>query len=380
MSFMVGLAFAVAASANFPALLLALTWRRFNTTGAVTGVLFGVISSVGAGDHQPDRVAGAGLRGRPVLVVRPRQPGDHQHPARVHRLLARHHAGPRAREEHSFDELWVRSETGLGAEVGTGLTLTGQRSAGRHARAEERREAVGAGDDRSGARAPGRRAVRGTVCRWPRPCSPSSTSPASRRRRSRTSCARAGSTSCASSSTRARRCRTGASSPARSSWAGRWAPTRRTPHPWLVGEKRVIRRAGAAGHPVWGVCLGAQLLAAALGAAVYPGAEAEVGPAAGRAHRRGGRTTPSSRDAPASFPTLQWHGDTFDLPDRGDAAGQLTGLPQPGVRVRARLRRSSSTSRCRRELAARVGGGARRTPRASRRSGGPARSTAWSTR
>ena len=37
-SFMVGLAFAVAASANFPALLLALTWRRFNTTGAITGV------------------------------------------------------------------------------------------------------------------------------------------------------------------------------------------------------------------------------------------------------------------------------------------------------------------------------------------------------
>src|SRR4029453_15435191 len=45
-SFMVGLAFAVAASANFPALLLALTWRRFNTTGAITGVLFGVISAI----------------------------------------------------------------------------------------------------------------------------------------------------------------------------------------------------------------------------------------------------------------------------------------------------------------------------------------------
>ena len=43
---MVGLAFAVAASANFPALLLALTWRRFNTAGAVTGVLFGVISAI----------------------------------------------------------------------------------------------------------------------------------------------------------------------------------------------------------------------------------------------------------------------------------------------------------------------------------------------
>src|SRR6185369_11961297 len=45
-SFMVGLAFAVAASANFPALLLALTWRRFNTTGAITGVLLGVTSAI----------------------------------------------------------------------------------------------------------------------------------------------------------------------------------------------------------------------------------------------------------------------------------------------------------------------------------------------
>ena len=63
-SYMVGLAFAVAASANFPALLLALTWKRFNTTGAVCGVLLGVVSSIGIvlvgpdvrrrPDHQPD--------------------------------------------------------------------------------------------------------------------------------------------------------------------------------------------------------------------------------------------------------------------------------------------------------------------------------------
>src|ERR671926_248222 len=42
----IAIAIAVAASANFPALLLALTWRRFNTAGAITGVLFGVISSI----------------------------------------------------------------------------------------------------------------------------------------------------------------------------------------------------------------------------------------------------------------------------------------------------------------------------------------------
>ena len=56
-SFLVGLAFAVAASANFPALLLALTWRRFNTTGAVVGVLVGVVSSIGLVVISPRRVA-----------------------------------------------------------------------------------------------------------------------------------------------------------------------------------------------------------------------------------------------------------------------------------------------------------------------------------
>jgi GMP synthase (glutamine-hydrolysing) len=84
-------------------------------------------------------------------------------------------------------------------------------------------------------------------------------------------------------------------------------------HSWLAEEKRSIAEAARAGQPVWGVCLGAQLLAAALGAAVYAGPQAEVGllpveltPAAA--------DDPVFRDAPASFPTLQWHGDTFDLP------------------------------------------------------------------
>ncbi len=49
-----------------------------------------------ARDHQPDRVARPGLRGRRAVLVRPGEPGDHQHPARVHRLLARHDAVARA--------------------------------------------------------------------------------------------------------------------------------------------------------------------------------------------------------------------------------------------------------------------------------------------
>ena len=62
-SYMVGLAFAVAASANFPALLLALTWKRFNTTGAVSGVLVGVVSSVGLVLIGPD------VRADPIEII-----------------------------------------------------------------------------------------------------------------------------------------------------------------------------------------------------------------------------------------------------------------------------------------------------------------------
>jgi cation/acetate symporter len=45
-AFMVGLAFAVAASANFPALLLSIVWRRFNTAGAVWSIATGATLSV----------------------------------------------------------------------------------------------------------------------------------------------------------------------------------------------------------------------------------------------------------------------------------------------------------------------------------------------
>src|SRR5688500_19053376 len=46
-AFMVGLAFAIAASANFPALVLSLLWRRFTTRGAVASMAAGNLSSIG---------------------------------------------------------------------------------------------------------------------------------------------------------------------------------------------------------------------------------------------------------------------------------------------------------------------------------------------
>src|SRR5215204_2474273 len=117
-SYMVGLAFAVAASANFPALLLALTWKRFNTTGAVTGVLCGVISSVGLVLLGPD------VRSDPLINLS--QPGIISIPLGfLGCILGTLLSKPESKADRLFEELHVRSETGIGAEApleGAGLT------------------------------------------------------------------------------------------------------------------------------------------------------------------------------------------------------------------------------------------------------------------
>src|SRR5271167_929712 len=46
-AFLVALAFAVAASANLPVIVFSIYWRRFNTTGAVAGLAFGLLASIG---------------------------------------------------------------------------------------------------------------------------------------------------------------------------------------------------------------------------------------------------------------------------------------------------------------------------------------------
>ena len=54
--------------------------------------------------------------------------------------------------------------------------------------------------------------------------------------------------------------------------------------PWLGDEKTLIGEAVRAGVPFWGVCLGVQLLAASLGARVYPGPRAGGRSSPGHAH------------------------------------------------------------------------------------------------
>jgi GMP synthase (glutamine-hydrolysing) len=83
--------------------------------------------------------------------------------------------------------------------------------------------------------------------------------------------------------------------------------------PWLTDEKRLIAEAIRAGTPYWGVCLGVQLLAAALGAPVYAGTDPEVGLLPVQLTDEG-HDDPVFGGLPAELVTLQWHGDTFDLP------------------------------------------------------------------
>jgi GMP synthase (glutamine-hydrolysing) len=84
--------------------------------------------------------------------------------------------------------------------------------------------------------------------------------------------------------------------------------------PWLREEKRAIGEAVRSGLPYFGACLGVQLLASSLGARVYPGPEPEVGllPVA---LTEEARRDPVFEGVPPRLLTLQWHGDTFDLPD-----------------------------------------------------------------
>ena len=86
-----------------------------------------------------------------------------------------------------------------------------------------------------------------------------------------------------------------------------------TAYPWLVGAKRLIETAIAGGKIVLGICLGAQLIAAVLGAPVRRNSHLEIGwypvtltPEAA--------ASPAFSVLPPTFTAFHWHGDTFDIP------------------------------------------------------------------
>jgi len=83
--------------------------------------------------------------------------------------------------------------------------------------------------------------------------------------------------------------------------------------PWLRQELRLIEAACQAGKPVLGVCLGAQLIAKAAGARVYPNAVKEIGWAPVY-WTEAASTDALFRGLRQPETVFHWHGETFDLP------------------------------------------------------------------
>ena len=126
-AFLVGLAFAVAASANLPVIVFSIFWKRFNTTGAVSGLIAGLFSSIGIILISPTimkidapTVAASARHLIQANAIFPLEnPGIVSIPlgflaAWIGTMLTRE-----ASAEAKFAELTVRANTGLGAEKAT---------------------------------------------------------------------------------------------------------------------------------------------------------------------------------------------------------------------------------------------------------------------
>jgi cation/acetate symporter len=126
-AFLVGLAFAVAASANLPVIVLSIFWKRFTTTGAVMGLLGGLVSSIVLILLSPSIMgidpAGTPLNKMHLIQANPifplTNPGIVSIPigflAAIIGSLLKREPGAEAK----FAELRVRAHTGLGSEKAT---------------------------------------------------------------------------------------------------------------------------------------------------------------------------------------------------------------------------------------------------------------------
>jgi cation/acetate symporter len=123
-AFLVALAFAVAASANLPVIVLSIFWKRFNTMGAVTGLAVGLLASIvlilispSIMAVDPPTVTGAARHLIQSKAIFPLEnPGILSIPLGFIGAIVGTFLSHEPSSEHKFNELLVRSNTGLGAE------------------------------------------------------------------------------------------------------------------------------------------------------------------------------------------------------------------------------------------------------------------------
>lgn len=100
-------------------------------------------------------------------------------------------------------------------------------------------------------------------------------------------------------------------------------------HPWMGEEIDWVKAFIQSGKPVLGICLGAQIIAAALDEEVYPGPHKEIGwhnlqffPALG--------DFKIFHDLPDTRKVFHWHGDTFDIPEGATRIAASRAFPNQG--------------------------------------------------
>ncbi|QBJ97128.1 cation acetate symporter [Rhodococcus sp. ABRD24] len=116
-TYFMGMAFMVAASAHLPSLLLSLNWRRFNSTGAVWGIVVGLVSTIVSLMLTEALWMGSGPAPLhiqlPVVITLPLG----LLACVVGSLAGERGVGSRAASDEKFAEMLVRAETGIGAEA-----------------------------------------------------------------------------------------------------------------------------------------------------------------------------------------------------------------------------------------------------------------------
>jgi GMP synthase (glutamine-hydrolysing) len=102
-------------------------------------------------------------------------------------------------------------------------------------------------------------------------------------------------------------------------------------YPFLKVEDLFIKEAIERGKAILGICLGAQLIAKALGAKVFKASVKEIGWYDVSLTRIGFRD-PLFSSLPKTFPVFQWHGDTFEIPKAGKLIATSTDVPHQAFR------------------------------------------------
>jgi GMP synthase (glutamine-hydrolysing) len=100
-------------------------------------------------------------------------------------------------------------------------------------------------------------------------------------------------------------------------------------YPFLTEEIELLKHRLARNLPTLGICLGAQLIAHALGAKVYAGSQKEIGWSSLEIKPVAQNPLTSLADTPV----LHWHGDTFDLPQNAELLASSTLYPNQAFKI-----------------------------------------------